>query len=159
MIDNFESFISPKKRSDSAGIAIVYAPADSNKKMILLVHPANSSWVKPTMGIPKGKMEDGESPEEAAFRETFEETGLKIRQDQVEPAIHTAEVWSGKKFMNNIFYLVCKIQNLSEIGLSELRIPKTQLQEAELDWAGFIDIDEAYAKVSASQRIILDRVR
>jgi 8-oxo-dGTP pyrophosphatase MutT (NUDIX family) len=159
MIDTFDNFTQPKKRSDSAGIAIVYTPADTQKPMILLVHPTNSSWVKPTMGIPKGKMEDGESPEEAAFRETFEETGLRIRHDQVEPAIQTAEVWSGTKFKNNIHYLVCRISDLSEIGLTSLRVPKEQLQLEELDWAGFMDVEEAYTHVSASQRIILDRLR
>ena len=159
MIKDFENFAAPKKRSDSAGIAIVYTQVDTGKKMILLVHPTNSSWVKPVMGIPKGKMEEGESPEEAAFRETFEETGLKIRPDQVEPAIQTAEVWSGKKFRNNIHYLVCRISDPAEIGLDGLRVPKQNLQEEELDWAGFVDIDQAYANVAASQRIILDRLR
>ena len=159
MIDTFDNFTQPKKRSDSAGIAIVYTPADTQKPMILLVHPTNSSWVKPTMGIPKGRMEDGESPEEAAFRETFEETGIQIRQDQVELAIQTAEVWSGTKFKNNIHYLVCRISELSEIGLTGLRVPKEQLQLEELDWAGFMDVEEAYTHVSASQRIILDRLR
>lgn len=159
MIDTFDNFTKPKQRSDSAGIAIVYTPADTQKPMILLVHPTNGSWVKPIMGIPKGKMEDGESPEEAAFRETFEETGLRIRHDQVEPAIQTAEVWSGTKFKNNIHYLVCRISDLSEIGLTSLRVPKENLQLEELDWAGFMDIQEAYTHVSASQRIILDRLR
>jgi 8-oxo-dGTP pyrophosphatase MutT (NUDIX family) len=159
MIKDFENFSTPKKRKDSAGIAIVYSQPDSNKKMILLVHPTNASWIKPVMGIPKGKMEDDESPEEAAFRETFEETGLKIRPDQVEPAIQTAEVWSGKKFMNNIHYLVCKISDPAEIGLDGLRVPKQNLQLDELDWAGFVDIEQAYSNVAASQRIILDRLR
>lgn len=159
MIDTFDNFTKPKPRSDSAGIAIVYTPANTQKPMILLVHPTNGSWVKPIMGIPKGKMEDGESPEEAAFRETFEETGLQIRHDQVEPAIQTAEVWSGTKFKNNIHYLVCRISDLSEIGLTSLRVPKENLQLEELDWAGFMDIQEAYTHVSASQRIILDRLR
>lgn len=159
MIDTFDNFSKPKKRSDSAGIAIVYTNPESKKPMILLVHPTGSSWVKATMGIPKGRMEDGESPEEAAFRETFEETGLRIRPDQVELGIQTAEVWSGTKFKNNIHYLICRISELSEIGLSSMRVPKEQLQLEELDWAGFMDIEEAYTHVSAAQRIILDRLR
>ena len=115
MIKNFDTFSeTPKKRRDSAGIAIVLG----NK--ILLVHPANGSWQKPIMGIPKGKMEMGETPEEAAIRETFEETGILIHMDQVEPGIQTAEVWSGTKFMNNIYYLVCRIKSPHDIGLDSL---------------------------------------
>ena len=111
------------------------------------------------MGIPKGRLEVGESPEDAAFRETFEETGISISRSQVEPGIHTVEVWKDQTFKNNIYYLICQIEDPSEIGISGTRVPASQLQTDEIDWAGFVDINEAYGKVSQAQRLILDRLR
>jgi predicted NUDIX family NTP pyrophosphohydrolase len=158
MINTFEKFsnISPKQKRDSAGIVIIYHSKNSKPK-ILLVHATNGSWAKPVMGIPKGKIEDGESPEAAAFRETYEEIGIRIMPDQVERNTEIIQVYSGKTVVNNIHYLICNINNLSEIGLTGLIVPKSQLQSGEIDWAGFIDIDLAYSKIAAAQRIILDR--
>jgi len=158
MINTFEKFsnISPKQKRDSAGIVIIYHSKNSKPK-ILLVHATNGSWAKPVMGIPKGKIEDGESPEAAAFRETYEEIGIRIMPDQVERNTEIIQVYSGKTVVNNIHYLICNINNLSEIGLTGLTVPKSQLQSGEIDWAGFIDIDLAYSKIATAQRIILDR--
>ena len=158
MINTFEKFsnISPKQKRDSAGIVIIYHSKNSKPK-ILLVHATNGSWAKPVMGIPKGKIEDGELPEAAAFRETYEEIGIRIMPDQVERNTEIIQVYSGKTVVNNIHYLICNINNLSEIGLTGLTVPKSQLQSGEIDWAGFIDIDLAYSKIAAAQRIILDR--
>lgn len=158
MINTFEKFsnISPKQKRDSAGIVIIYHSKNSKPK-ILLVHATNGSWAKPVMGIPKGKIEDGESPEAAAFRETYEEIGIRIMPDQVDRNTEIIQVYSGKTVVNNIHYLICNINNLSEIGLTGLTVPKSQLQSGEIDWAGFIDIDLAYSKIAAAQRIILDR--
>lgn len=158
MITTFEKFSNtgPKKKRDSAGIVIIYHSKNSKPK-ILLVHATNGSWANPVMGIPKGKIEDGESPEDAAFRETYEETGILIKPDQVEQSTEIIQVYSGKTVVNNIHYLICNINSLSEIGLTGLTVPKSQLQSGEIDWAGFIDIDLAYSKIAAAQRIILDR--
>jgi predicted NUDIX family NTP pyrophosphohydrolase len=158
MIQKFNEFNEAKKAwSDTAGIAIVLDTG--SEKMILLVHPTGSSWKDSRMGIPKGKIEDGENILEAALRETFEETGIKLATDMLDPTIETAEVWKGTKFMYSIHYLVCRISDPSEIGLSGIRVPKDQLQKEEVDWAGFLSLDEAYGKVANSQRIILDRLR
>ena len=56
----------------TAGVAIVY----NNK--ILLVHPTSASWQKPTLGIPKGKVEEGEDVLTASIRELREETGIEV---------------------------------------------------------------------------------
>ena len=37
----------------------------------------------PVWGIPKGKMEDGESELAAALRETLEETNISLTEDQI----------------------------------------------------------------------------
>jgi predicted NUDIX family NTP pyrophosphohydrolase len=45
---------------------------------VLLVHARRASFRKPLFGIPKGLVETGESLEDAAQRETQEETGLRV---------------------------------------------------------------------------------
>jgi 8-oxo-dGTP pyrophosphatase MutT (NUDIX family) len=155
----FDFLDTKKPRPDSAGIAIVLKGKYPYPNKILIVHPTNASWNKPTYGIPKGMLNAGEEPFDAALRETFEETGIRIRPDQVEKEIYTAEVWYGSTFRYNIFYLICRINEVEEIGLATERVPKQQLQLEEVDWAGFIDANEAYSKVPESHRIILDRIR
>ena len=45
-----------------------------NKKILLIKHKKFNKWVQPG-----GHIENDELPEEAAIRETFEETGIKIK--------------------------------------------------------------------------------
>jgi 8-oxo-dGTP pyrophosphatase MutT (NUDIX family) len=154
MIKTFSDFLNEKKKNwAGAGVAIVY------DAKILLVHPANGSWVKPIMGIPKGGIEDGEDLLHAALRELKEETGIDLSADKLEPNVETVEIFNKEgKYQHSLHYFVCRITDLSEIGLDSLSVPKTQLQKEEVDWAGFINIKEAYGKVSRSQLIILDRL-
>ena len=45
---------------------------------VLLVHARGASFKRPLFGIPKGLVEAGETVQEAAERETEEETGLRV---------------------------------------------------------------------------------
>src|SRR5687768_682632 len=54
------------------------------KPEVLLVHPGGPFWAKKDLGawsIPKGEFDEGESPLNAAIRETYEEIGIKIEGD------------------------------------------------------------------------------
>lgn len=153
MIKKFEEFSKNYQVKSTAGIAVVY----DNK--ILLVHPTNSSWVKPTLGIPKGIVEPGEDLIAAAIREFSEEVGIFLSGSQFDKEIHQIDMYNTLgKHTGVLSYIVYKISDLSEIGLTSLTVPKTQLQQEEVDWAGFIDIKEAYSKVTRNQLIILDRL-
>lgn len=64
----------------SAGV-LVYREGEGGLE-VLIVHPSgrfgrNSPW-----SLPKGRIEEGESPEEAARRETWEETGVRVTELQ-----------------------------------------------------------------------------
>lgn len=52
----------------------VQEPGPSSDLEILLVHYGTHHW-----GFPKGRMEEGETEEETALRETLEETQIRIR--------------------------------------------------------------------------------
>lgn len=153
MVKTFSDFINEKKdHSDSSGIAILF----DNK--ILLVHPTNGSWMKPMLGIPKGRLDGDENLMEAAIRETFEEIGIKLSLEQLNPMVETIEIFNNGNYIRSIHYFICKIKTLSEIGLESFVIPRDQLQLEEVDWAGFINIKDAYSKMSRNQLILLDRI-
>lgn len=153
-IKQFSEFLNEANSPrDAVGVAVLY------RSKILLVHPANGSWVRPIMGIPKGGIEPGEDLLEAALRELKEETGITVSPAQLDPTVQTVEVFNNQsKYQHSIHYFICQIQDLSEIGLESISVPKDQLQKEEVDWAGFIDIKDAYHKVARAQLIILDRL-
>lgn len=149
---NFKEYLEQNddRGKTAAGVAILY----QNK--ILLIHPTNSSWKKGTCGIPKGHVEPGEDVMHAALRELFEETGISLRPEQLDPNPRTVDVLS-KKGAWQLIYFVCEIKDLSEVGLSSESIPKKQLQLKEVDWAKFVSAKEAYPITSRNQLILLDR--
>ena len=54
--------------------ASVFVVDPKTKKMLLVFHKKFHKWVQPG-----GHIEDNETPEEAALREVYEETGLKVK--------------------------------------------------------------------------------
>ncbi|CAM9400630.1 unnamed protein product, partial [Ectocarpus fasciculatus] len=64
-----------------------------HENKIFLVQPTGSSG----FGIPKGYVEDGESPEEAARREFEEETGIDVSALPLEYLNGSADIKGGKK--------------------------------------------------------------
>lgn len=66
-----------KKVVECAGIALV------NKGRLFLIRPLFNGMMQQP-GIPKGHVESGESPQEAAIREFEEETGINIRGRKLE---------------------------------------------------------------------------
>lgn len=137
----------------SAGLAIIY------NKLILLGHATGNGWYG-SYGIPKGGIEDGEDKISAAIRETFEEVGVKVSRNLINPTEHTFVVTSNKyKINKTVYYYVVEIDNLSQIGLKELKIPKSQLQIKEIDWAGFLSYTEALKRITKSQIGLLNNLK
>lgn len=137
----------------SSGLAIIY------DEKILLVHPKNARWTN-SFSIPKGHVEPEESALEAAIRETQEEVGISVRYSLIKmPALECFYVKqkTGKPW-KKLSYFIVKIKDLSEIGLTNEVLPKSQLQEEEVDWAGFIPFEEAKKKMIPALLSIFDHV-
>lgn len=140
------------KQKISAGLAIIY----DNK--LLLGHPTNSRWYN-SYSIPKGGLEKGESYLDAAIRETSEEVGVNVPKSLIDKTEHHFSSSSKKyKYNKTVYYYVVKIDDLSQIGLNDLVIPKNQLQLKEIDWAGFLSIDEINKRVTPSQTTLINNL-
>ncbi|HUX78924.1 MAG TPA: NUDIX hydrolase, partial [Alphaproteobacteria bacterium] len=139
----------------SAGVAIVLHDT------ILLTHPTNSKW-KGSYSIPKGKVEEGESFLAGAIRELAEETGIQLTQAQIEELDKSAPVILNyvkkKNIQTRLAYFVLRIDSVEEVGMDDLVIPKEQLQLEEVDWAGFVEFDEARERMGELQIPILEAV-
>lgn len=127
----------------SAGTAILY------KNKILLGHPTSLPWVN-SFSPPKGGVDEGETLLQAAIRETWEEVGIKIDESQIENIDSPIEfLYINKKgeLFKKCYMFIVKISDLSEIGLQDETLDKSQLQVTEIDWAGFMTRDEAKDKI------------
>jgi len=139
-----------KETKYSAGLAIIY----DNK--ILLGHTTGRGWYG-SYGIPKGGIGKGESKLQAAIRETQEEVGITIPTNLIGKEEYTFSVTTNN-YNKVVYYYVVKIDNLSQLKLKDLKIPKKQLQVEEIDWAGFLNYKEATKRVMKSQAGLINNL-
>jgi 8-oxo-dGTP diphosphatase len=66
--------IRKKGMIEGAIVAII----DADDRVLLLLRPKIAHWAPEKWGFPGGKIEPAETPEEAAIRETKEETTLEV---------------------------------------------------------------------------------
>ncbi len=92
------------KMEKSAGF-VVYRMVNNEPLYLLLKYPPTKKepdyW-----GLPKGHIEGEESPKEAAFRELFEETGIKQEEIEVIPDFKEWNKYFFKQKGKTIFKLV-----------------------------------------------------
>lgn len=135
----------------SAGIAIIY---DSR---LLLVHPIKGN--RKSWSIPKGKVEEGESFEEAASRETYEELGIKIDHKKLK---NKRTIVYHNRISNEehkkLHYYIYRIKSLDIIGLNSININKNNLGENEIDDAKFMYKSEALDYIFWRQEPILEHI-
>ena len=140
------------KQKESAGLAIIY------NGMVLLAHTTGRKWWG-SYGIPKGGIEPGESRIDAAIRETREEVGLDIPRSMIDPNPRTYVLTSRKyKYTKTVYWYTVQVEDLGQIGMKSLVVPKSRLQLEEVDWAGFMPLAEAKKRAMSSQQQLLTQL-
>ncbi|MCB0705881.1 MAG: NUDIX hydrolase [Saprospiraceae bacterium] len=121
----FETFASLYKLIEAAG-GVVVNPAGK----VLFIHRLGF-W-----DLPKGKIDPGESPEEAAVREVWEETGIQEIQlgSLLQSSYHTYKTPKGKRVLKRTYWFMMEAPN-------QVLIPQTTEYIEEAVWkapAGFL---------------------
>ena len=110
-----------QKQEKSCG-AVIYRD-EGGRRLYLLLHYAEGHW-----DLPKGHVEDGESEEQTARREIFEETG--ISELEFEPAFrHTVSYWfvrRGEKVPKEVVFFLAKTPQ-KEVTLSDEHVGRLWL--------------------------------
>lgn len=148
--DPFES-----KMKKSAGVIIIL----KNEK-ILLCHPSNAKWFG-SYSFPKGGIDEGETIKQAALRELFEETSVKLDESKVSKEPLVLDYMNYKKkdvVYKRIYLFTMYINDISEIGLDSEVIPKDKLPLDEIDWAGFVTKEEAKLRLFHKSIPMLDKI-
>lgn len=112
----------------SSGLVVI-----QNHK-ILLVHPTSASWWG-TYSIPKGIVEPGESPWEAALRECEEETGIKLSKNETMGCNGQIHYPNSKR---SVLYFLAYLKRPVKIQIST---------QDEVNWAGFLTAEQAEKRI------------
>ncbi|MCR4592350.1 MAG: NUDIX domain-containing protein [Bacteroidaceae bacterium] len=122
----------------SAGLVVLC------KNMILLVKQSGDHDGC-HLSIPKGLINLHESPFDAAIRETYEETGIRIPSHLIEPPPYLMNV-NLPGFQRRIIYFVARIEKMPDIS---------PIDTKEIAWAGFLEYEEAERFLQLSQLSVL----
>lgn len=128
---------------------------------VLLVHPGGPFWAKKDEGawsIPKGLVNEGESPQAAARREFFEETGFSADGEFID----LGEIRQPSRKVVHAFALEGDLDETKAASNSfSLEWPKGSgivRDYPEIDRAGWLDMATARKKILKGQAAFLDRL-
>lgn len=126
---------------------------------ILVGHPTNhrqSFW-----SIPKGRLDENETPLEAAIRETLEESNVDVSSWKL---IHNLPAIKYKRMKKTLHpFVLFESQNPIDFNTFELKcnsfVPESQGGFPEMDDFKWVTIDEARECLHESQRTCLDKIQ
>ena len=109
---------------------------DGREKVLLVRQLEKAGHITGTYGLPAGRPEEGESPEETAQRELEEETGLKVEIGDLArlPTVYTADIPRSDgtiKRMSIECFLATKTTGEAE----------TDHDETEPEWVSITNLD------------------
>lgn len=134
-------------REAANALAVVVA-AVLKRNSVLLVQRSKPPFVG-LWGLPGGKIETGEHPDQAVCREVFEETGVRMQFQEL-CGVVTEMVYDGARRPKHYLVLVCRLK----CGRAKL---KSSL-EGEVRWFSLKDaMDERFGLIP-SDRLMLERL-
>jgi 8-oxo-dGTP pyrophosphatase MutT (NUDIX family) len=137
----------PTERQVSAG-GIVYRKKRSNVEIAIIRVGPIVRWQ-----LPKGIVDEGETPEEAAVREVREETGLKAR---IESKLETIEYW----YVSNGPGRRVRYHKFVHFYLMKYVSGSTDDHDQEVDEARWVRLTEAARMLSfKSERELVDKAQ
>ena len=113
-----------------AGDAVVILAITSDNKVLMVIE-ARSAINKIILGLPAGKIEKGENPEEAAIRELEEETGFKAQNIKFLRNFYTSCGYTDEKVSIYLANDLIKTKQNLDIDeeLEVLKIPLNSFKE------------------------------
>ncbi|HYC88395.1 MAG TPA: NUDIX domain-containing protein [Thermoanaerobaculia bacterium] len=147
----------PKKTS--AGI-LLYRRRNGEVE-VFLVHPGGPFWAKKDLGawsLPKGELDEGEDPRDAALRELTEETGFRV-DGELRPLTPLRQK-SGKTILAWAVEGDCDPAELRSGMFSMEWPPKSGKQQEfpEVDRGAWFPLGEARRRIIPGQAPFLDEV-
>jgi len=130
---------------------------------VFLVHPGGPLWAKRDEGawsIPKGLVEEGEAPLQAAVREFEEETGIEVKAENFIP-LTPVRLKSGKVVQAWAFEGDCNPDNIrSNTFRMEWPPHSGRYQEfPEIDRAGWFEVNTAKNKINPGQVGLIEELK
>ena len=120
--------------------ASAYVIDPTTKRILLIRHRKNQRWTQPG-----GHIEEGETPEECALRETYEETGVKIkligdRFPREDDFIRPLGVQKNRSSKGDIHVDI--IYSAIPVNLNEISLEKLSLNPLETDGIGWFSLED-----------------
>jgi len=126
------------KRVDEVSAGGLVVDKTGTKGLLIgRLDPKDASHERLLWSLPKGHIEDGETPEQAALREVAEETGIK---SEITRSLGVIDFWfmaSGKRIHKTVHHFL-----FTEVG------GKLAPQVTEVDEVAWIPIDEIVSKLA-----------
>jgi predicted NUDIX family NTP pyrophosphohydrolase len=131
------------------------------EREVFLVHPGGPFWAKKDLGawsLPKGEVEEGEDPRDAAVREFREETGFEIT-GELHP-LGALRHSSGKTILAWAVEGDCDPAELRSGTFSMEWPPRSGKRQefAEVDRGAWFTLAEARRRIVAGQAPFLDQL-
>lgn len=120
---------------------------DNRKEEIL--DEANGKWE-----IPGGKIEFGETPEDAVKREILEETGYNVKVKQIIP-YSKVSMWEYSDYKQHtvIFFYICELENEKHVEIKDNRINTYKwISENELSNYNFLPGNREAIEIAIKSR-------